>query len=193
VAPKSSRFVSIRPDVHVVCVLIARMTSVPAPSRKTLAVLFVMFSISPVPKLRPGPVSYFHTVVSTPVFAAPVKSSLQNSVNPVGGAGMPVGAVALAVLGIASTSVGSDGLVMLALSAHAAAASTTATSTSAWLAVRLMGPPFGKVRSMIWQDSDSLSMSGRRASGRRSSTPSGSCTTLVDTRELGGTVFECNR
>ena len=47
-APNSARFVSMRPDVQVVCVLIA-------------------------------------------------KSSLQNNVNPVGGAGMPAGAVALAV------------------------------------------------------------------------------------------------
>ena len=88
-APKSSRFVSMRPEYQVVCVLVALMTSVPAPSLKTLAVLFVMVSISPVPKLRPGPVSYFHTVVSAPVPAAPVKSSLQKSVNPDGGAGIP--------------------------------------------------------------------------------------------------------
>src|ERR1035437_9656935 len=45
-----------------------------------------MVSISPVPKVLPAPVSYFHADVFTPVLAAPVKSSLHVSVKPAGGA-----------------------------------------------------------------------------------------------------------
>src|SRR5205823_5163940 len=51
----------------------------------------------------PAPTSYFQSVVLTPVPEAPVKSSLHVSVNPAGGAGTPVGAVAMAgALGLAS-------------------------------------------------------------------------------------------
>ena len=50
-----------------------------------------MVSISPVPKLLPGPVSYCQLPVLTPVPAAPLKSSLQVSVKPAGGAGTAAG------------------------------------------------------------------------------------------------------
>ncbi|MFF3889965.1 hypothetical protein [Streptomyces sp. NPDC001914] len=49
--------------------------------------LLVMVSISPVPKLLPGPVSYFHRLWSMPVPDAPLKSSLQVRLKPAGGEG----------------------------------------------------------------------------------------------------------
>ena len=59
-APKVASCVSIRPDVQPVAGFVplcsARMTRCPDPSWKTLAVLFVIVSISPVPKM-PVPVS----------------------------------------------------------------------------------------------------------------------------------------
>src|SRR5690242_13856492 len=58
--------------------------------------LFVVLSISPVPYVLPAATSYFQSVVLRLVLAAPVKSSLHVSVNPAGGAGTPVGAVAAA-------------------------------------------------------------------------------------------------
>jgi hypothetical protein len=54
-------------------------------------VLLVIVSISPVPKLLPGPVSYFQVPVFRPVPPAPVKSSLQVVVKPAGGAGTAAG------------------------------------------------------------------------------------------------------
>src|SRR6476659_873715 len=90
-APKVAACVSMRPDVQPDVGLVpecsARSTRWLAPSWKTLAVLLVMVSISPVPKLLPGPVSYFHVPVLTPVPEAAEKSSLQVKVNPGGGAG----------------------------------------------------------------------------------------------------------
>src|SRR4051812_41282896 len=73
----------------------ARSTRWPDPSWKTLAVLFVIVSISPVPKVLPGPVSYFHTPVFTPVLAAALNSSLQVRVKPAGGAGTAAAASVL--------------------------------------------------------------------------------------------------
>src|SRR5438045_1807316 len=70
----------------------ARSARCPAPSWNTLAVLLVIVSISPVPKLLPGPVSYFQTPVSRPVPAAPLKSSLHVRLKPAGGAGTAAGA-----------------------------------------------------------------------------------------------------
>src|SRR3954463_3953979 len=90
-APNVAAWVSIRPEVQLVPGSVplcrARRTRLPVPSRKTLAALFVMVSISPVPKLLPGPVSYFQAAVSTPDPAAPLNSSLQVRVKPAGGAG----------------------------------------------------------------------------------------------------------
>ncbi|HKO14612.1 MAG TPA: hypothetical protein VJU87_00135 [Gemmatimonadaceae bacterium] len=92
--------------------------------------LFVMFSISPVPNVRPAPVSYFHTEVSTPVFAAPVKSSDQYSVNPDGGAGMPAGAMALAMLaGVGFSRPGCDGFAIRSALEHAASVAAASTIT----------------------------------------------------------------
>ena len=58
--------------------------------------LFVIVSISPVPKLEPGPVSYFHVPVFRPVPAVPVKSSLHVVVKPAGGPGTAFGLTAAA-------------------------------------------------------------------------------------------------
>src|SRR4051812_31692830 len=77
----------VQPAVGFVPVWIALSTRCPAPSSNTFEVLFVIVSISPVPKLLPGPVSYCQVPVGTPVPAAPVKSSLQVAVQPAGGLG----------------------------------------------------------------------------------------------------------
>src|SRR5437016_3517643 len=53
------------------------MSSAPCPSRCTLLVELVIVSISPVPKVAPGPVLYIQTDGSTPVPAGPLKSSDQ--------------------------------------------------------------------------------------------------------------------
>ena len=67
-APKVAAWVSIRPEVQPargsVPECSACSTRCPSPSWKTLAVLLVIVSISPVPKLLPGPVSYFQVPVS---------------------------------------------------------------------------------------------------------------------------------
>src|SRR5690242_14671465 len=90
-APNVAALVSIRPDVQPAVGLVpecsARSTRWPAPSWNTFEVLLVMVSISPVPKLLPGPVSYFQVPVFTPVPEAPLNSSLQVRVKPAGGAG----------------------------------------------------------------------------------------------------------
>src|SRR5690242_16399750 len=89
-APNVAAFVSMRPEVHPelgsVPECSARKIRCPLPSRNTFDVLLVIVSISPVPNVEPGPVSYFQAL-STPVPAAPLKSSLQVKVHPVGGAG----------------------------------------------------------------------------------------------------------
>src|SRR4051812_16457278 len=93
-----------RPDVHPARAsdpeCSARSTRCPAPSWNTLLVLFVMVSISPVPNELPGPVSYFHVPVLTPVPAPPLNSSLQVSVKPAGGAA--TAATAAAACGVAA-------------------------------------------------------------------------------------------
>src|SRR3569833_1226280 len=94
-APKVAACVSTRPEVQPApgtepsCS--AMRTRCPAPSWLTLAVLSVIVSISPVPKLLPGPVSYFQVPVSRPDPLAPEKSSLQVVENPAGGAGTSAG------------------------------------------------------------------------------------------------------
>jgi hypothetical protein len=91
--------VSIRPEVQPVAglppVWIALSTRWPLPSWKTLAVLLVIVSISPVPNVLPAPVSYFQ-FESMPVPEAPLKSSLQVVVKPAGGAGTVSGDTAAA-------------------------------------------------------------------------------------------------
>ncbi len=69
-----------------------------------------MVSISPVPKLLPGPVSYFHRLWSMPVPDAPLKSSLQVSEKPDGGAGAAtaVSVVAVTVAATVSATTGSN-------------------------------------------------------------------------------------
>src|SRR5580692_6636947 len=91
-APTFAVFVWIRPEVQAPPESIALITRCPLPSRKTLLVEFVIVSISPVPKLEPGPVSYIHWV-SAPEPAAPLKSSLNTVDQPDGGAGTASGAV----------------------------------------------------------------------------------------------------
>ncbi len=68
-----------------------------------------MVSISPVPKLLPGPVSYFHRPWSMPVPDAPLKSSLQVSVKPDGAGGTAASAfsVTTAVAATVTTTTGS--------------------------------------------------------------------------------------
>src|SRR5215469_9441947 len=79
-----------RPDVHEPPELIAVITRWPLPSRWTLFVELVMVSISPVPKLEPGPVSYFQFAELTIEPAAPAKLSLNTVVHPEGGGGTVV-------------------------------------------------------------------------------------------------------
>src|SRR5690242_7922924 len=57
-----------------------------------------MVSISPVPKLLPGPVSYFQRLWSMPVPEAPLKSSLQVRLKPDG-----VGGTAASALSVPTT------------------------------------------------------------------------------------------
>src|SRR5256885_2476369 len=97
-APNVAACVSTRPEVQpdegLVPECRARSTRCPLPSWKTLAVLLVIVSISPVPK--PVPVSYFQVPVLRPVPAAPLKSSLQVVVKPAGAAGTAAGLSAAA-------------------------------------------------------------------------------------------------
>src|SRR3954470_7814451 len=88
-APNVAAWVSTRPDVQpargseLECS--ARSTRCPAPSWNMFDVLLVMVSISPVPQLLPGPVSYFQVPVFRPEPEAPLKSSLQVRLKPGGG------------------------------------------------------------------------------------------------------------
>jgi len=90
-----------------------------------LEVLLVIVSISPVPKLLPGPVSYFQSAPLTPVPAAPLKSSLQVVVKPAGGPGTACGAaagVAGAAAGVAAPPVPVAAVIPATLSAATARA-----------------------------------------------------------------------
>src|SRR5580692_128145 len=84
-----------RPEVHELPLPSAVMSRLPLPSRWTLLVELVMVSISPVPKLEPGPVSYIHWE-SAPEPAAPLKSSLKMVDQPDGGPGTVLGAATAA-------------------------------------------------------------------------------------------------
>src|ERR1700728_1961844 len=77
------------------------MSRLPLPSRWTLLVELVIVSISPVPKLDPGPVSYIHWE-SMPDPAAPLKSSLKTVDQPDGGPGTAAGAAATAGAALAA-------------------------------------------------------------------------------------------
>ena len=85
-APTLALVVWTRPEVHELPPPCAVMSRLPLPSRWTLLAELVMVSISPVPKLAPGPVSYIHWE-STPDPAVPLKSSLNTVDQPAGGPG----------------------------------------------------------------------------------------------------------
>src|SRR6266568_9210184 len=90
-----------------------------------------MVSISPVPKLEPGPVSYIHWE-SAPEPAAPLKSSLNTVDQPDGGAGTALGAAsvprAVAVAGAAACAVAA---------ARAAVASPSCAAAAVWAAAAM--------------------------------------------------------
>src|ERR1019366_2285315 len=90
-APTFAVVVWIRPDVHELPWPSAVMSRLPLPSRCTLLGEFVMVSISPVPKLEPGPVSYCQ-LPDGALPAAPLKSSLKTVDQPDGGPGTAGGA-----------------------------------------------------------------------------------------------------
>src|SRR3984885_6174439 len=91
-APTLAGVVWTRPEVHELPLPSAVMSRLPLPSRCTLLVELVIVSISPVPKLEPGPVSYIHWE-SMPDPDPPPKSSLKTVDQPDGGAGTASGAV----------------------------------------------------------------------------------------------------
>src|SRR5450631_3228797 len=93
-APTFAVVVWIRPDVHEPPDPSAVMLRLPLPSRWTLADELVIVSISPVPKLEPGPVSYFQAD-DGPLPAAPLKSSPKTVDQPDGAGGTALGAAAL--------------------------------------------------------------------------------------------------
>src|SRR5215471_15512387 len=90
---KSERWVSSRPDVQLPALsLSALMWRLPWPSRKTLLVLELMLSTSPVPQFggppgAPWPRSKIQLEPDGEVLAAPLKSSVKMLVKPVGGGG----------------------------------------------------------------------------------------------------------
>ena len=94
-APTLALVVWIRPDVQEPPWFSAVMSRLPLPSRWTLLDEFVMVSISPVPKLEPGPVSYCHAD-DGPLPAPPLKSSLNTVDQPEGGPGTAAGAASAA-------------------------------------------------------------------------------------------------
>src|SRR5579863_1116236 len=94
-APTLALVVWTRPDVHELPLPMALMLRLPLPSWYTLLVELVIVSISPVPKLEPGPVSYIHCE-STPDPDAPLKSSLKTVDHPEGGPGTVAGAATAA-------------------------------------------------------------------------------------------------
>src|SRR5271170_1394859 len=101
-APTLALVVWMRPDVHELPLPSAVISRLPLPSRWTLLVEFVIVSISPVPKLEPGPVSYIHWE-STPEPAVPLKSSLNTVDQPDGGPGTAAGAACAACAAGAAT------------------------------------------------------------------------------------------
>src|SRR5262245_18381085 len=80
-----------RPEVQLLPEPTGGMSRSPLPSRRTLLVELFIVSISPVPKLDPGPVSYCHCEPA-PEPADPLKSSLNWVVQPDGGPGTAPGA-----------------------------------------------------------------------------------------------------
>src|ERR1700691_3863345 len=90
-APTLALVVWIRPDVQEPPWFSAVMSRLPLPSRWTLLDEFVMVSISPVPKLEPGPVSYCQADEG-PLPEETLKSSLKIVDQPEGGPGTAAGA-----------------------------------------------------------------------------------------------------
>src|ERR1700734_4294335 len=82
-APTFAVVVWIRPDVHELPWPSAVMSRSPLPSRYTLLDELVMVSISPVPKLEPGPVSYIQFDGGA-LPKSTLKSSLNNVDHPAG-------------------------------------------------------------------------------------------------------------
>src|SRR5690348_18136856 len=91
------------------------MSRLPLPSRWTLLVELVIVSISPVPKLEPGPVSYIHWEPA-PEPAAPLKSSLKMVDQPDGGPGTAVGAARAEAAGSVTAAMATTGTVRLSTS-----------------------------------------------------------------------------
>ncbi len=101
------------------------MSRLPLPSRWTLLVEFVIVSISPVPKLEPGPVSYIHCE-STPLPDAPLKSSLNTVDQPEGGPGTAAGTAMARVAGAAGAATAEADGARAAVSAITGAMTTRA-------------------------------------------------------------------
>ncbi|MGW0831808.1 hypothetical protein [Streptomyces prunicolor] len=86
-APTFAVGVWIRPEVHELPEPSAVMFRLPLPSRWVLAVESVIVSISPVPKLDPGPVSNFQLADEGADPAEPLKSSAKTVDQPEGAPG----------------------------------------------------------------------------------------------------------
>src|ERR1700732_3966679 len=92
-APTLAEVVWMRLDVHEPPWFSAVRSRLPLPSRYPLFVELVMVSISPVPKLEPGPVSYCQ-LDDGALCAGPVKSAPNPADQPGGGAGTAAGKAA---------------------------------------------------------------------------------------------------
>src|SRR5579863_4978722 len=110
------------------------MSRLPLPSRWTLLAELVMVSISPVPKLEPGPVSYIHWE-SAPEPAGPLKSSLNTVDHPDGGAGTAAGAASAPRAADTAGPVRAAASVLAAGAAWAAGAATAAEAVGSAAAV----------------------------------------------------------
>src|SRR5689334_13278614 len=130
-APTFALVVWMRPEVHELPLPSAVMSRLPLPSRWTLLVELVIVSISPVPKLEPGPVSYIHWEPA-PEPAAPLKSSLNTVCQPDGGAGTARGAAAVAGAATAKGAAAAAAAGSVAVSARTGTAAASA-------AIRLQG------------------------------------------------------
>src|SRR5882724_3704558 len=131
-APTLAVVVWIRPDVHALPDFRAVMPRSPLPSRWTLLDELVMVSISPVPKLEPGPVSYIQ-LDDGPAPDAPLKSSLKMVDQPEGGPGTAAGAASARLAAGAAAAPGAAGWAGAARAAGATtpAGARMATATAA--------------------------------------------------------------
>ena len=120
-APTLALVVWIRPDVQAPPWFSAVMSRSPLPSRWTLLDEFVMVSISPVPKLEPGPVSYCQAD-DGPLPEEPLKSSLKTVDQPEGGPGTAAGAATAVSRTARAAAAGAAAAANRAPAAEAAAA-----------------------------------------------------------------------